>query len=328
MRARSPARRLAAGLALALVAGLLGPSAGLGMALYGDADTSAATFSTAACFPGDTTPPTVDGTVISKSVQYLPGYVRQGGQYQVYASVSDGDCGIVSTVRADVSALTAGQTALILPAGTFAVGGVGYGRRSNSMTVRNPLTEGTYSYSISATDAAGNSQTSAGFTVIVDNTRPAGVDVQAVNGGPTPGKPEAGDSVTYTFSDVIDPQSILGGWTGAPIAVVARMTNNGSADRLTIRNPTNTGNLPLGTVNLRGNYVAGTRLFGATGTPSTMTTTGTTITVTFGSASGATLTSAVPAAMTWPPSSTAADRAGNTCLTTTVTESAPLDVEF
>jgi hypothetical protein len=327
MRRSQPARRLGAGIGLALAACLVGPGTGLGLATFGDTAQTLSTLSTAACFPADTTPPTVDATVISKAVQYLPGYIRQGGTYQVYAMVSDGGCGVVASVRANVSVLSASQSNLNLNAGTFAVGGVSYGRRSGSVTVRNPLAEGTYAYSITATDAAGNSQLSGGHTVIVDNTRPTGAAVQTANGGATPGRPEAGDSVTFTWSEIVDPQGILAGWTGTPTSVVARIANNASNDRLTVRNAANTAALPFGTTSLAGNYVSATRNFGATGTASTMTWGGDSITITLGTPSGATLTGAA-GAMSWPPSGTATDRAGNACLTTAATEPGPADAEF
>jgi hypothetical protein len=327
MAGSSPSRRLGAGIVLALVAGLLGPGAGLGLAAFADAAQAPSTLTTAACFPGDSTAPTVDATVVSKNVQYLPGYVRQGGGYHVYASVSDVGCG-VSTVRANVSALTAGSTAVTLPVGTFAVGGMSFQRRSASVTAKTPLGEGTFSYSITATDLAGNVATTGGFTMVVDNTRPSGVNIQTANGGLTVGLAEAGDSVTFGFSEIVDPQSVLAGWNGSPTKVVPRLTNNASADRLTIRNAANTANLPLGTVSLAANYVSATRDFGATGTQSTMTWAGDSITITFGTPSGARLTNVVASAMIWPPVTTVTDRAGNTSLTTSVTEPSFLDVEF
>lgn len=88
--------------------------------------------------------------------------------------------------------------------------------------------------------------------------------------------------------------------------------------------------MPFGTVNLIGTaYVTATRDFGATGTASTMVQSGNTITVTLGTASGTTGTqTGGGSAMTWPPTTTLTDRAGNTCQTTTVTESGAADVEL
>ena len=99
--------------------------------------------------------------------------------------------------------------------------------------------------------------------------------------------------VTLTFSEIIDPQSVLAGWTGAAQNVVVRITNNAGGDLLTVRNAANTAQLPLGSVNLIGTaYVTANRDFGATGTASTMVQSGTTITITLGTPSGATGTQA------------------------------------
>ena len=47
--------------------------------------------------------------------------------------------------------------------------------------------------------------------MVVDNTAPSGTDVEAVNGGATVGKAEAGDVVSFTFSEPIEPASLLAG---------------------------------------------------------------------------------------------------------------------
>ena len=59
-----------------------------------------------------------------------------------------------------------------------------------------------------AADNAANTGTQSGFPVTVDNTAPAGSDVQTANGGSTPGRPEQGDIVTFTFTEQIDPASV------------------------------------------------------------------------------------------------------------------------
>ncbi|HEY4767616.1 MAG TPA: Ig-like domain-containing protein [Candidatus Limnocylindria bacterium] len=324
-----PSRRL-----VALMAGLclLGFMAGGGvrasLALLTDSENISADLATAASF--DSVPPTVSTSVVSKTVPYHPGYIRQGGTYYVYANVTDGGASPsgVATVTADVSTITTGQTAVALVAGAYSIGGVSYNYRSASVTANASLTEGTYAYTITATDVAGNSATTSGFSVIVDNTRPSGTDVQTSNAGVT-GRPEIGDTITLTFSEVIDPESVLSGWTGSSTNVVLRIGNNAGGDRVTIRDSANTAQLPLGTVNLVGTgYVSGNRDFGATGTPSTMVAVGNTIVITLGTASGAVGTQAAANNMTWVPTVTLTDRAGNTCQTTTATEVAPLDLDF
>jgi hypothetical protein len=205
---------------------------------------------------------------------------------------------------------------------------VTYGYRSASVTANNPLTAGSYTYSVTATDASANSATRTGLTVTVDNTVPSGSAIQTANGSTTVGKAELGDTVTFTFSEPIDPESILSGWTGASTSVVVRINNNASIDALLVFNLANTTQLNLGSLNLRGDYVTANRTFGASGTASTMVLSGNAIIVTLGTASGATNTVAIANNMTWTPVAGALDRAGNACSITAVTEAGASDVEF
>jgi hypothetical protein len=327
-----PARRVAVtALTTVLVGYLLAGGDRSTLAYLAATETVTATVAAAACFIPDDVPPTVSGTVISKTSPDAPNFVRQGGTYYVYANVADGGCAPsgISTVTADVSTVTTGATAIALAGGAFSVGGVAYDHRSASVTADATLAAGAKVYTITSTDNASNSQTQAGFSVTVDNTRPTASDIQAVNGGVTAGKPEAGDSVTLTFSEPTDPESVLAGWTGATTNVVVRITNGILGDQLTVRNAANAAQLPLGTVGLGGTaYVSADRDFGATGTASTMVQSGSTITITLGTPSGTTGTEALPGSMTWTPTTTLTDRAGNTCQTTVATETGALDVEF
>jgi hypothetical protein len=294
--------------------------------LLTDSENDPSTFTTAATFP-DSTPPTVASSVISKTTPYLPGFIRQAGTYYVYANVTDAGSGVAS-VTANVSTVTTGQTAVALVAGSYSIGGVSYNYRSASVTANATLTAGAKAYTVTATDTATNAVTQSGLSVTVDNTRPTGTNVQTTNAG-TLGQPSLGDTMTLTFAEQIDPQSVLAGWTGASTNVVVRITQNAGGDQVSVRNAANTAVLPLGTVNLVGtSYVTANRDFGATGTASTMVQTGSAITITLGTPSGAVGTQAVANNMIWTPSATATDRAGNTCQTTNATELIPLDVDF
>ena len=286
--------------------------------------------------------PAVPSSVIAKSAGGTPGFVKQGGTYHVYANVTDdgNPSSGVGTVTADVSNVTTGQTAVALAAGSFSVGGVSYGYRSAQLTANVSLSAGSKAYSVSASDNASNGPTTGNFSVTVDNTVPSGSDVQAVNGAATAGTAEPGDTITYTFSEPIDPSSVLAGWTGTSTSVVVRLINGGllptTVDTVQIWNAANNAQLPLGVISLpTGTYVGGTSgtdsaLFGATGTASTMVMSGSTITITLGTASGSQGASAgvLAGAMSWVPSATATDRAGNASATTTVNEAAPSDTEF
>ncbi len=55
---------------------------------------------------------------------------------------------------------------------------------------------------------------------------------------------------------------------------------------------------------------------------------GSTITITLGTPSGAVTTAAGAAGMSWTPSGTATDRAGNACSTTTRNETGAADLDF
>lgn len=324
-----PSRRLSAVL-LALVVGgyLAGGGARSTLALMTESNARNGTFSAAASF--DIVAPTVSSSVISKTSLYWPGSVKQGGAYFVYANVTDG--GVVpsgvSSVTANVANVTIGQTAVALLAGSYSIGGVAYNYRSASITASTPLVAGSKTYTITAADVAGNSATASGFSVTVDNTAPTGANVQTTNAG-TVGRPEIGDAITLTYSEVIDPETILAGWTGASTNVVLRITNAGGGDTVTVRNAANSAQLPLGSINLVGTgYVTTTRDFGATVTPSTMVAVGNTIVITLGFASGTVTTQATGNNMIWTPAAAATDLAGNACSTTNATESGTLDLDF
>ena len=304
--------------AIVIAGMLLGGTAQLSLArMTSSATVGSNTFTTAAHF--DTTPPTVSSSVISKTVQYLSGYIRQAGAYYVYANITDAGSGVASAT-ANVANITTGSTAVALVAGSYSVGGVSYNYRSASLTAKNPLAAGSVTYSITAVDGSGNSGTTPGLTVIVDNTAPTGSNIQTADGGGTPGTIQLGDTITYTFSEVIDPESILSGWTGASTSVVVRFTNNASADTFAVWNAANTTQLNLGSVNTKGNYVTGAVTAGASGTPSSMVLNTSTnmITITLGTIAGPVVN--VPGAnkMAWTPSASATDRAGNAMSTTVV----------
>jgi hypothetical protein len=277
--------------------------------------------------------PTASASAIGKTAGGIAGQIKKGGTYYVYANVSDtgNPASGVSTVTANVNSITSGSTAVALSAGSFSAGGVSYGYRSAALTAGSSLAAGSFSYSLTLTDVAGNSRTQTGFTVTVDNTAPTGTDAQAVNGGATNGLAEAGDKVTFTYSKAIDPNSILSGWNSGATNVVVRL-NNGSGsnnDTVTVYNAANATQLPLGSVNLgRGDYTVADLTFGAAGTASSMVMSGTTITITLGTQSAAATTAAATGTMSWTPSASATDPAGNAASTTAVAESGAADKDF
>ena len=285
----------------------------------------------------DFTPPAITAKVVAKSLGGVTGFVRKGGGYFVYANVAT-DTGNpasgLSTVKANAAEFTAGQNAVTLTAGTFTAEGVSYNFRSAELTA-NATTEGSKPYTVTATDVAGNANTVNG-TATIDNVIPTAADVQTTNvAGGTVGRAEKGDTVVFTFSEPIDPQSVLAGWNGTATSVVVRMVDNGllglstGNDELLVYNAANNTQLPLGAVNLgRGDYVAGLLggfvSFGATGTASSMVMSGNTITITLGTELGVLVgvtTAAGTGTMVWTPVATPYDRAGNVMSTAAATQS-------
>lgn len=279
----------------------------------------------------DNTAPTIAAAVVQKSTDGSTGYIKQGGTYYVYASATDAVG--VATITADVSAVTTGQTTAPLTnaGGPWTVGGVSYSYRSALLTAAATLAQGSKAVSFTTADTIGNTRTQPGYSVTVDNTAPSAADIQTANGAATAGKPEQGDSITFSYSDSMDPNSILSGWTGPATNVVVKITDGGVGnDVLTIWNSAYSSQLPLGSVNLgRTDYVSSVQEFGKLSLKSTMVMSGASITVTFGTQTAAvSLTAAATATMTWTPSATAKDRAGNASTTTARTEGGTADKEF
>jgi len=142
------------------------------------------------------------------------------------------------------------------------------------------------SFTYMAFDGAANGNIAT--VTITDTIKPTAVDVQASNtSGGTVGHAEQGDTITYTFSEPINPNSLIPGWDGTGSRdVVVRINDGdlllgiGAADTLQVYDAANTALLPLGTVSLGrtdyaisllGGFLGSNLRFGATGTVSTMT---------------------------------------------------------
>jgi hypothetical protein len=119
----------------------------------------------------DSTGPAMSGVAVANTTTSTPGLIKKSGAYIVYANASD-SVG-VTTVKANVSTITSGQTALALSACASActVGGVTYGYKSASKTAGSALVAGSLAFTVTATDALSNTTTANG-SVTVDNTAP------------------------------------------------------------------------------------------------------------------------------------------------------------
>lgn len=191
-------------------------------------------------------------------------------------------------------------------------------------------------------DGSGRTTNSALETVPVDNSLLAGADVQTTNGsGSTAGQIGANDTIAFTYTALVNPTSVLAGWTGAPTNVQVRvrdgslLARGSKGDTLDVLSGGST--VGLGSVNLKGDYVKFLRTvtLNATMTANTVTVNGlerTVITLKLGSfASGRasdlkTNTSGV--AMVWTPSNSATDLFGNRSSTANITESGAADRDF
>lgn len=315
------------------------PLAGLTVLMTGGVHFSAAAFVAASSNPRaalgahtDWSVPTAT-SAIGKTAGGIVGSIKQGGTYYVYANARDtgNPATGISTVSGNLNTISSSAGSVALVAGSYTAGGTAYNYRSASVTARATLAAASYAYTLTLTDVAANSFTQSGFAVTVENTAPTASDVQTVNvTAGTAGKPELGDRVVLTFNEPVDPNSILAGWSGAATNVVVRITEGGAGnDALTVRNTTNSAQLPLGSINLaRTDFATATRDFGATGTAAQMVQSGNMITLTLGTPSGTTGLAAAAAAMIWTPSATATDGAGNAAAVTARTETGTADLDF
>jgi hypothetical protein len=275
----------------------------------------------------DTTPPTVTASVIAKSTGGTTGVIRQGGQYYLYANATDPGTPSsgVAQVRANVGSVTTGSTNVSLTAGSYVIGGVTYGWRSNALAASNPLAAGSKTYTVWAIDAVGNTGAPSSYGVTVDNTVPTATDIQTTNAG-TAGRAETGDKIIYTFSENLEPISILAGWNGSVTTVTLRLISKGGGDRVQIWNSGNTAQLPIGLVQLnRTDYVTKTSSF----TSSSMALAGNVLTVTLGTTTSTSVTTAAgTGTMRYTPSATMTDLAGNAASTANCNETGAADVDL
>ena len=277
--------------------------------------------------------PTVTTAVIDKSTGGLASAIKQGGTYYVYANVTGSGtppAGLAS-LTADVSTISTSQSAAALSSGTYTVDGQSYNYRSALLTAKSTLSAGTDSFTVKLTDSAGTA-TSTSYSVTVDNTAPRTSNIQTTNvAGGTAGKPEAGDTVIFSYTNAVDPTTVLSGWDGSAQPVVVDIIDGGTSgdDKLEVLNASTLAQLPLGSVDLgRKDYVTKTTTFGASGTAASMVMSGSVITVTLGTPSATAGTAASTGTMVWTPSTTVTDAAGNAVSANTVNESGASDKDF
>ncbi len=271
--------------------------------------------------------PVVSSAVIDKAAGGVAGYVKRSGTFYVYANATDDHA--VSSVRATVTKVTGSSTAVVLSPGTFTAAGVSYGYRSALLTASSSVS-GTPSFTVTATDASALTDTFTG-SVVADSTAPTASAVSTANhSGGIAGRGEQGDTATITFSEAIEPDSILDGWDGTATDVQAAIIDGGGSgdDLLRVYDESAldpSKYLPTGTIDLgRSDFVTSGSyaVFGLAsgdGTSSRMTLSGRVLTITLGSLDyGTSNTSTGAGTERYTPVTTLTDLAGNAATTTAV----------
>jgi hypothetical protein len=188
------------------------------------------------------------------------------------------------------------------------------------------LTSGaSYEIRLIGTDTLLKTTTTTPITITVDNVAPTAVDIQAANGG-TANTMDAGDTLTFTYSEAILPSSLLSAWDGTATAVTVRVNDAGANDTLEVYDGANTTKLNLTAAAMDLNRdVAGTNAtFSAT-----MQRSGNAVVVTLGALVSGTLKYGVKKGrMTWAPSTAATDLADNAVSAAAVTEGGGNDRDF
>jgi chitinase len=269
--------------------------------------------------------PTVTAPAIIKTAGGVGNYLAQNTQFYVYANVTDTGNPASGIASVNASGTLPGYGFQTIPlattGGPWTVGGVSYNYRSTLNTFP-PMAEQTIPLNIDVADNAGNSG-SPGFNLVIDNTAITGTNIQATNtSGGTVGRAEAGDTITYTFSEPPERESIVAGWNSGSQSVTVNLNNAGAPNGDNVTIPAAPA---LGTYNLRQtDYTTANRTFAN----STMTLTGNTITIVLGTASGGVTTTAATATSQWVTSTALTDRAGNAMTAATVNETGAADKEF
>lgn len=150
--------------------------------------------------------------------------------------------------------------------------------------------------------------------IVIDTTAPVANSFTAARMGTTLGQVSSGDVMNFGYSESINPASLITGWNGTGTQSITVTAFNGTAggnDELRF------GTLNIGTLNL-----GSTAFFPSSSTVSatvTLNAAKTIVTVTLGATPTGSANGGNPQgkqAMTWNPSASARDTAGNACATT------------
>jgi hypothetical protein len=182
--------------------------------------------------------------------------------------------------------------------------------------------DGALTYSAAATDAAGNTGTSATATGQKDIVSPTASGLTLTNGNGTGGKADKGDSLTIQYSEGMDPARFCAGWNGTSLTGTVTISEGGTNDTLAFSG-SSCPSPSIGTMSLGGNYVGtgGATFQGNGGNASTLTwdAAAKTLTIKLGTlTSGTPLTVAATTTVnpSYTPDASLTDLAGNRISTT------------
>ncbi|MDQ3740273.1 MAG: hypothetical protein M3389_04935 [Actinomycetota bacterium] len=193
------------------------------------------------------------------------------------------------------------------------------------------VADGLYDFRAVSLDYAGNTGEALDLNRRIDNLTPSASDVQTTDVGGTPGVIQVGDSLTLTYSEAIDPTSLIAAWNGqTQPTIYARLTHHNQGDRfLFYTTAALTTAIPLAGapgVVLDADFVSSNTTLPATLTRSAD---GKSFTIAFTSVPGVSTTPAAAAMMRWTPAAGAKDMVGKASTTTARDESgSPLDRDF
>jgi hypothetical protein len=151
---------------------------------------------------------------------------------------------------------------------------------------------------------------------ILTVTQPSAVSIASTTASPN-GTPSSGDQIVYTYSEPMDPSSILSTWNGASTSVIACFGRQANGSTL-FGVATSTGCVNtlvnLGTVSLGDSgtyYIAANSLVTLTATMSMATVNGQSVVTVTLTSNGSFNSVKTSTSWTWTPSTSAADLAGN-----------------
>lgn len=209
-------------------------------------------------------PPDVTEVIVASHPNNGKGRAKQNGNYYVYANIT----GVVDTATANVSSITAGAIAVGMQpcSSQCVIDGVTYGFKSVSphLTTNGTLAQGSYGFSVTATNAAGSD--TASNTLTIDNTAPTPGATSLVlkNNGASEGVPENGDTIEVTFTERLAVATLCANWANNEVNQSASLdvtivdgTGGGPNDMIVFSNA-GCGTFNFGTVDMGGkNFLQG-----------------------------------------------------------------------